>query len=309
MEQSPKHARTPQAGAGGAHGRVTEKAKNRRPVRKIFDQKSEVCLVPGAPEIAHPIKREAYERQIAGIYAWFIETLERSESMDVETANAARGELQTLQRTLVKQLLRIALKSTRGDARRWAGQMLAMLFVTLEKHNGKRAKRDDGPLSRANRAYCEVRAKLRKLRSDVLFPGPVGKAVQRELKKAENYRRRLLVFKEAYGEGWKAAVGGHNIESRQKIPEEYWAFVDLLDFSPKLEAEWWKSLWPLIKKNNSALLEELRGGKFPTRGIRYQSRWASYRKEFRNGRSSRLGGCLLEARFGSNAANLGTGGK
>jgi hypothetical protein len=250
--------------------------------RKILVQKKGEIPAVGAPEIAHPIKRGAYERQMARIDAWFFESLERTESMDAKGAHETRCELQSFLLNLTDQLLRIALKSTRGDARRWAAQVLAMLFVRLEKHNGQRAKRDDGELSRKNRAYCEVRAKLRKLRTDVLFPGPIGETVQRELKKAERYRRNLLIFKEAFGEDWKEAVRRHNSESKQKIPEAYFDFVELQEFSQKSELKWWKLLWSLIRENNPDLLTALREGKIATRGIRYQARWAFYRKEFRN---------------------------
>jgi hypothetical protein len=69
---------------------------------------------------------------------------------------------------------------------------------------------------------------------------------------------------------------------RWRIPQKYWDAVDLAEFSVKSEPEWWKFLWPLIKKNKPNLLAKLREGKFASRGIRFKSRWASYGKEFRN---------------------------
>src|SRR5262249_24376345 len=115
MEQPKSNGtRSPGARAGVLAQRGD--AKNRPRRGKNFGPK----LVPGGPDIAHPVKTGAYEHQVGSIYEWLIETLERTESMDVKAAHAARGELQTLILNLVKQLLRIALKSTRGDARRWA---------------------------------------------------------------------------------------------------------------------------------------------------------------------------------------------
>jgi len=115
-----------------------------------------------------------------------------------------------------------------------------------------------------------------------LFPKPITATVRRELRKAERYRNHLMRFKTAFGEEWKGAVSRHNKDSRQRIPEAYFDFAELEDFSLESEHKWWKLLWPIIKRNNPNLLLQLRDGKFPTRGVRYRARWASYRKEFRN---------------------------
>ena len=97
--------------------------------------------------------------------------------------------------------------------------------------------------------------------------------VRRELMKAEDCRRTLLLLKGMFGRKWRQS------ENLQGL-EDYLPFVELPDF-PKRLGHWWRELWPVIKKNNPGLLEKLRAGKFPTRGIRHQSRWATYRPEFR----------------------------
>jgi hypothetical protein len=194
IDQAPSNSATP-SGAGGSPPAQTMKVKNRPVSGKIFRQKKKWNIpVSGAREIAHPVEKRAYERQMAEIEAWFFKTLEITESVDVEAANAARGDLQTLLLALVEQLLRIARKSTRGDARRWAGELLASIGQSVWKHHDK--------LSKANKAYEDESRKIGTLRSDLLFPkSRVTRAVKHELKKGKRYRETLLLFKEALRDG------------------------------------------------------------------------------------------------------------
>jgi hypothetical protein len=166
----------------------------------------------------------------------------------------------------------IGIGSAKQDTigKRCAGESLARVDDAVEKHRKT--------LSRVNSAYRETKAEIRKLkrrRDIVAAPGPIGKIVQKELATAELYRGKLLFYRRLLGENWEWLV-------RTWIPSEYWVALKLPDFTEESEPQWWKFLWPLIKKNNPGLLVELREGKFPTRGIRRHARWSSYRKEFRS---------------------------
>jgi hypothetical protein len=253
--------------------------------------------VDGAPEIARPDKRQGafvrallldasrtardelkalfnellpYEKQLAFVYAWFFEMWQVLECDDGKAAKEAHVELQSLFGTYERQLLRLALSKQENKTKQWAGKMLANSFTSVLKHDKK--------LSETNKAYLAEKKKIsgEKQLVQVLFPKPISEAVQRELRSGERYRKTLRLLKAAFRKQWKEAA------RRQNIPEGYWDFAELPDFSQESEPQWWKFLWPLIKKNSPDFLRELRDGKFPTRGIRYQARWASYRKEFRN---------------------------
>jgi hypothetical protein len=231
----------------------------------------------GAPDIADPRDEEKYERQLAFVHAWFFENIERLAGDDVKAAHSARTELQSLFLATLSQLRRLALDNKDSSAKRWAGELLASIFVSIDKHDEK--------LSKTNAAYLKEKKKLGKLRTHVLFATPIGKAVQRELKTAERYRKTLLLLRAGCGRKWKYAA-------RQQIPEDYWPAIKLPEFSVKSWPQWWKFLWPLIRKNNRALLPKLRSRssraervkpsdkKSGTRKI--NPRWSSYRQEFRN---------------------------
>jgi hypothetical protein len=226
MEQAPSNSGIQSPGAGG-NPALSKEAKTRSQRGKNFGPQ----LEPSAPDIAHPIKRRAYERQMGSIYGWFVETLERTENMDGEAAHAARGELQALLHKCISNLLRIALKSTRGDARRWAGELLASMRVSIEKHDRK---------LKANAAYAEMKKKLSgKSVTSALFPTYVCGIAQQELKTAERYRNRLLLHKPCAPA--LAAV-------KREIPKAYWRTMKLPEFSVKHEPTWWKFLKPLIWK-------------------------------------------------------------
>ncbi len=252
--------------------------------------------VDGAPEIAGPDKRQGafvrallldaprtardelkalfnellpYEKQLAFVYAWFFEMWQVLECDDGEAAKEARVELQSLFGTHERQLLRLALSKQENKTKQWAGQMLANSFSSVLKHDKK--------LSETNNAYLAEKKKFSREKQlvQVLFPKPISEVVQRELKTAERYRRKLMLLKTAFRKRWKKAA------RRQNIPEEYFVTVEWREFSQKSKAQWRELLWLLIKKNNPDLLQDLRDGKFPTLGIRRQARWASYRRECR----------------------------
>ena len=185
-------------------------------------------------------------------------------------ARGTRAELQELLlKGVVPALLRLALVEKDSTAKQWAGMMLASIAVGLKKYDKK--------LGEANAAYLQEKEKIlreKQLGQVIVSPKPIMETVQRELTKAEERRRTLRLLKEVFGKTWKQS------ENLQGL-KDYLPFIKLPDF-PKCLGRWWRELWPLIKKNNPDLLEKLREGKFPTRGIRYQSRPSSYRNEFRN---------------------------
>lgn len=256
--------------------------------------------VDGAPEIARPDKRQGafirallegapnsardklkalfnellpYEKQLALVYAWFFDRWELLECDAEKAANEARVELQSLFGKHVRQLLRLALNGNKEKTKQWAGRMLANIASSVWKYDKK--------LSEANDAYLAEKKKIisEKQLVQVLLPGPISEVAQRELKKAERYRKRLLLLKAAYKKRWEEAA------RRQDTPEAYFPSVEFPDFSLKSKTQWekwWKLLWLLIRKNNSAFLLDLREGKFSTLGIRYPAVWTSYRKDFRN---------------------------
>jgi hypothetical protein len=186
-----------------------------------------------------------YEKQLALVYAWFPKMFEIVESADEETAKEARVALETLLLRNVSRLLGLALGKKESDAKQWAGRLLASIARSIAKHDEERGKHAK-ELSKTNAGYLAEKAKIGKLRVDVVFPAPISKAVQQELRTAERYRSTLLLCR-------CVTAGGENlwkrIAKRQRVPEEYFGTVDLLDFSVESEPQWWKFLWPLIKKH------------------------------------------------------------
>ena len=215
-----------------------------------------------------------YEKQLALVYAWFFEMLRIVDNDDEAPAREACVALQIPFRKSVGRLLQLALGRRESIAKKWAGTMLANIAVSISKY--------DERLSKTNKTYVSEKEKIGKVRIDLLFPKPIGKAVRRELRKAERYRDTLVLLKAACGEAWTNGEAWTKLVRKQRIPKAYWPLAELPEFSMESEPRWWELQWPLIKQNNPNLLRKLREGKFPTRGIRYRPRWASYRKEFRN---------------------------
>lgn len=222
-------------------------------------------VVGGAPEIAHPNKRQGvfvralllqgphsarselkaifdqllpYEKQRSLVYAWLLDIHDEVASGDVAVAGAARAELQTFILYHVERLLRLANQTKNRETKRWAGMMLASIGVGIWKQDQK--------LGAVNPAYLQEKTKLAgKSLTAALYPKPIGKIAQRELKKARRYRDRLLLLKGACGKLWKP------LAKKQKIPEIYWPTAKLPEFSMKSESLWWRFLWPLISKKIS----------------------------------------------------------
>jgi hypothetical protein len=265
--------------------------------------------VDGAPEIARPNKQQGafiralfrdaphsaldklnalfnellpYEKQLAFVYAWFLEMWEVLESDDEKTANEARVELQSLFRKHVGQLLRQALSNKHSEAKQWAGMILANIGSTVRKYDEKLSETNSAYLAEKNKIISKSTRQL----GQVLFPKLISEVVQRELKTAESHRKTLKLLKAGLGKGWKEAA------RRQNIPEAYWVFAELDPFLGKSESEWWTPLWSLIRENNPDLLQKLRErsnrakrvdpGDARSGTIKIDHPWSKYANEFRH---------------------------
>jgi hypothetical protein len=196
--------------------------------------------VPGAPDIAHPDDPEKYEWQTTFVTAWFLEMWERmtlNDDKSGQPGHEARVELQTLLLNTIGQVLRIALGEKDGLAKKWAGELLAIIGVSIAKHDQHNEK------LKANSAYAEMKKKLSgKGLTSALFPTYVCGIAQHELKTAEECRMSLLLLREGCGDGWALAARWEG------ILEEYWPAMELPDFSQESEPRWWEFLWPFIEK-------------------------------------------------------------
>ena len=191
--------------------------------------------VPGGyPQVTHPRDRAAYGWQIGFVHGWFEEMLARLGGEDALAARAAREALGAAFLGFTSTLLGLAKVGKDKKAREWAGRLLASVHGSIQKQDEK--------LSRVNKAYRLEKKKFGKLRVDVLFPKGFRKVVQRELRKAERLRRRLLVIEKHCGEEWRG------VAKRQGIAESYWPVIKLPEFSVESEPVWWKFLGPLFRK-------------------------------------------------------------
>jgi hypothetical protein len=241
-------------GAGGSLDQQRSARKNRQPGRKISSRNPASDLERGAPDIARPDEKEKYERQLAFIYAWWFEMLERIEGGDEEAATEARAELQTLFLNLGGQVLRVAQSKKRGGAKKWAGKLLADIYKSIEKHEKKLTKR--------NRDYVKESAKIgSKSLTSALFPRTlIAKIVKREWTKAKGYWKRLQLLsaiknrkipeaeRQMLGllKDWKEAA------KKERIPKPFWPLLKFPTLSKKCAGRrgrlWKKILWPIIRE-------------------------------------------------------------
>ena len=230
--------------------------------------KKENREVDGAHDIAHPDDAEKWELQTKMIEASFFEMLERVESKDKKAACAARGELQTLFLNGLGQLLRLAFEAKDKDASEWACKLLADIFVSIGKHIGKvRIKKPYGKLMNIE-AFRDEKKRIGKVKTSMLFPGLVRAIVQRELKTAMDFRKRLILL--SASSNWRETA------KKQKVPEAYWSVKDLPEFSVKSEPKWWEFLWPLIQnKIDLSKLSLLAQHDPATGGIKPRKRYLS----------------------------------
>jgi len=221
----------------------------------------------GAPDIAYPDDGDKWETQRSFVLAWVFEMLDRVECDDQKVGREARAELQTLFLNLGGQFLRVALAKNDADAKKWAGRMLADIFVSIGKHAGKVKIEKPYRELMKNDAFRKEKTKIGKLRINILFPAQVCAITQRELKTAARHRRTLLLLKAGCvseheqkrrerlaeehgfqlanherGTTWKQAA------ERQNIPQAYWSLVKFPEFSNHSLDEWFSFLWPLISK-------------------------------------------------------------
>jgi hypothetical protein len=198
------------------------------------------ALTAGAPDIAHPDDDEKWELQKAFFTAFLFEMWERVEARNKKASREARAELQTFLLNSLGQSLRLALDDKDSIASKWACELLADIFVSIGKHTGKvRIKKPYGKLMDI-KAFKDEKSRIGKVKTSVLFPGLVRAIVQRELKTAMDFRKRLILL--SASSNWRETA------KKQKIPEAYWSTVELLEFSMKSEPDWWKFLWSLIQK-------------------------------------------------------------
>ena len=201
----------------------------------MSDERKASKRVPGGyPQIAHPTNTAEYQRQYCFVYDWFFTMLERLKGDDAEAAHSAIEALEGPFLGFTSILLGLAKAGKDKTVKQWAGRVLASIGCSIQKHDQK--------LSNANKAYRLEQKKMGKLRVDVVFPKPIGTIVQRELKKAERLRNLLLMIQETNGRYAREVMKG------QHIPESYWPTMNLREFSVKSEPQWWKFLWPLIRK-------------------------------------------------------------
>ena len=273
----------------------------KRHKRQVKRKEPNRRVAGGYSELAHPDDSERYQDQLAVIYGWLLETLERAEGDDERAAHAARALLQALFLTLGEQSLRVALADKESPTKQWAGKILATIFVSIGKYAGK--VRIDKPYRRlmgTNSAFRAEKEKLGRAKMELLFPVPIAVIVQRELKKAESYQWRALVLKKVFARELHDSVFGplhdrtgkcvgkglrfRRLNRKQKeekfeqmlkkrdIPQEYWPAMDLPEFSVKSEPRWWEFLWPLVKeKSDQRELLNLAQQKFSAAKERYFS--------------------------------------
>jgi hypothetical protein len=232
-----------------------------------MSKKKALRLVPGAPEVAHPSEKEKYEHQIALIYAWFLETWERTASDDENAAHSARAELQTLWLNALGALLKLALEKKDSSVKQWAGMMLASIFVSINKHDSEKGK-TRRELSKTNEIYRREKSRLGKLRTDVLFAANLTATVWRELRITDSFRKQLRRLKAV--SHWKTEA------ERQCLPKAYWPCVKLPEFTEESVPQWWKFLWPLIiKKIDTSGLRPLAQFDPETGGVKPRKRYPS----------------------------------
>jgi hypothetical protein len=143
----------------------------------------------------------------------------------------------------VERLLRLSLHGKDGAARRWAGEVLAII--------GSRIAVEEGKLLKWNKGYGVCKRRIGKKLGTVLYPKAlISQVVQVELSVAESVRDLLVVLDFTCGD-WKR-------EAKQLgIDERYWPVMGLPELSLKSERWWWKLLWKLIKENYPGLLRKL----------------------------------------------------
>ena len=216
---------------------VTRKADGKFLNKKSVNakRKSPSKRVPGGyPQIADPKYRAAYEWQRNFVYGWFFEMLEKLKSDKAKAAHRAIEALEGPFLAITSTLLTLAKGGKDKITKQWAGRLLGSIGCSIGKYDKK--------LFAANRNYRKEKAKFGELRLDVLFPRRISRIVQRELRKAERMRRRLLVIKKVCGRQWT------EVATRQRILKAYWLTLKLPDFSEKSWPQWWEFLWPIIRK-------------------------------------------------------------
>jgi hypothetical protein len=194
--------------------------------------------------VAHPRDGASYLSQRLFVNTWFFEQLRRVTSDDIEAAHGAREALTDLFLQFVLELFQQAMGEKESFTKEWAGGLLRMIGGSVLKYDDK--------LSETNAGYRREKWKQKKLRSDVVFPGPVCAIAQQELSRAIHYRALLLLNRKQreVASEWSAQWFGRRLP---RIPRQYLPFKELPSFSLKSFELWWELLWPLIEKKLARL--------------------------------------------------------
>src|SRR5207249_4294471 len=121
---------------------------------------------------------------------------------------------------------------------------------------------------------------LNKQRKDVIFAQDIiGKTVQEEVARAEQYWRKLRLCRLA-GNKWRYMA------RRSSVPKNYWVTLKLPLFSVKTAPEWFeKIIWPQITRRGHELLPKLRArsGRAQQSGVKPGKVYLKdYYSQFRN---------------------------
>jgi hypothetical protein len=273
----------------GARPRSAMSREKKGPIWGNRMSKKRAIRVPGGyPGIAYPGNEVAYERQRGSAYGFFFEVLRRIKAGDIELARCERNGLEGLGFEFIITLLGVASAEPvktwfgfafiegQGEARAWAGKVLGSIVASIGKWDTKLCETNAGYLSEKKKIKAE-----KQLAQVVVSPKAIMATVLRELQKALERRRTLRWIAEGYREELKDP----GVTLRQFVPPDYWDYLPTFGLpEPSLEffAQWEKFLWPVFKKNNPDLLEKLRSGKIPTRGIHRDRGWKPYHKEFKS---------------------------
>jgi hypothetical protein len=115
---------------------------------------------------------------------WLLANIGKTKGPGARVGQIARVRFTLLLDDCVVRLLQLGLCEGDGSAKRWAGEVLAHVLVSLRKHHNK--------LSRVNRAYQEMEKELNGIRPDVLVPSsPVGLFLQPELRTSVRHYNNL----------------------------------------------------------------------------------------------------------------------
>jgi hypothetical protein len=195
--------------------------------------------VPGF-YVAHPGYGATYWSQRLFVDRWFLEQLRRVGGEDIEAASGARKALTDLFLMFGWALLQLATGKKESITKEWAGGLLGAIGGSVLKSDKK--------LRETNAGYRREKAKQKKLRPQVLFPGKVTRIAQQEFFRAEQARALLRLNRKQRDSLREWYALSFSRRRLPRIPRQYLPFGKLPKFSMESFELWWKLLWPLIQK-------------------------------------------------------------